>query len=189
MTFLPAQEGRGIPNLAKPASYAPLTKDPIRFGGGDTNLYGYVVADPVNTTDQSGLLNPVKFGVGSVNALRGLRSIAAGVAVLEAGIVALPVVGPVGGGAAVAVGVASIASGFSNLSRGVRQAKEASDEKFCQASFKNLLGILPFGQEFDDPAEPSPSEFLKEKQKKFVSDPIAEARKTLRQFFALEERK
>jgi len=24
-------------------------KDPIRFGGGDTNLYGYVLGDPVNS--------------------------------------------------------------------------------------------------------------------------------------------
>jgi RHS repeat-associated protein len=32
-----------------------LSKDPILFGGGDTNLYGYVVNDPVNKTDPSGL--------------------------------------------------------------------------------------------------------------------------------------
>lgn len=32
-----------------------LTKDPIRFGGGDTNLYGYVMNDPVNLIDPSGL--------------------------------------------------------------------------------------------------------------------------------------
>src|SRR2546426_783118 len=30
------------------------TKDPIRFGGGDTNLYGYVMADPVNLVDPNG---------------------------------------------------------------------------------------------------------------------------------------
>ncbi|MCB9771334.1 MAG: PASTA domain-containing protein [Candidatus Omnitrophica bacterium] len=30
-------------------------KDPIGFGGGDTNLYGYVHADPVNWVDQDGL--------------------------------------------------------------------------------------------------------------------------------------
>ena len=30
-------------------------KDPIRFDGGDTNLYGYVVGDPVNAADFSGL--------------------------------------------------------------------------------------------------------------------------------------
>jgi RHS repeat-associated protein len=30
------------------------TKDPIRFGGGDTNLYGYVLSDPINLVDPSG---------------------------------------------------------------------------------------------------------------------------------------
>jgi len=29
-------------------------KDPIRFDGGDTNLYGYVVGDPVNGVDPNG---------------------------------------------------------------------------------------------------------------------------------------
>jgi RHS repeat-associated protein len=38
-------------------------KDPLRFGGGDTNLYVYVADDPINRTDPSGLL----FG-GFVNA-------------------------------------------------------------------------------------------------------------------------
>jgi len=31
------------------------TKDPIRFNGGDTNLYGYVLADPINGIDPLGL--------------------------------------------------------------------------------------------------------------------------------------
>jgi hypothetical protein len=31
------------------------TKDPLRFGGGDTNLYGYVLGDPINHVDVSGL--------------------------------------------------------------------------------------------------------------------------------------
>jgi RHS repeat-associated protein len=31
------------------------SKDPILFGGGDSNLYGYVMAYPVNYTDPSGL--------------------------------------------------------------------------------------------------------------------------------------
>jgi RHS repeat-associated protein len=33
------------------------TKDPINFDGGDTNLYGYVLSDPVNLIDDDGL-NP-----------------------------------------------------------------------------------------------------------------------------------
>ncbi len=32
-------------------------KDPILFNGGDTNLYGYVMQDPVNWIDSSGLAN------------------------------------------------------------------------------------------------------------------------------------
>jgi RHS repeat-associated protein len=36
-----------------------LSKDPIGFSGGDTNLYGYVLNDPVNLIDPSGLFVPV----------------------------------------------------------------------------------------------------------------------------------
>ncbi|MDH5546602.1 MAG: RHS repeat-associated core domain-containing protein [Gammaproteobacteria bacterium] len=32
------------------------SKDPIRFQGGDTNLYGYVFGDPINFLDSSGLI-------------------------------------------------------------------------------------------------------------------------------------
>ncbi len=34
-------------------------KDPINFAGGDTNLYGYVLGDPINITDISGKFIPV----------------------------------------------------------------------------------------------------------------------------------
>ena len=34
-------------------------KDPIKFDGGDTNLYGYVVGDPVNLVDPSGKILPI----------------------------------------------------------------------------------------------------------------------------------
>jgi uncharacterized protein RhaS with RHS repeats len=32
-----------------------VAKDPIDFAGGDTNLYGYSMLDPVNSIDPSGL--------------------------------------------------------------------------------------------------------------------------------------
>ncbi len=32
-------------------------KDPIRFEGGDTNLYGYVFSDPVNLIDANGMFS------------------------------------------------------------------------------------------------------------------------------------
>jgi RHS repeat-associated protein len=34
-----------------------ISKDPISFAGGDTNLYAYVANDPVNNVDVSGLAN------------------------------------------------------------------------------------------------------------------------------------
>ena len=39
------------------------TKDPIRFDGGDANLYGYVFEDPVNLNDPDGELAPLAFGL------------------------------------------------------------------------------------------------------------------------------
>jgi uncharacterized protein RhaS with RHS repeats len=35
------------------------TKDPIRFAGGDPNLYGYVLNDPVNLVDPNGQIVPI----------------------------------------------------------------------------------------------------------------------------------
>ncbi|MEX2164319.1 MAG: RHS repeat-associated core domain-containing protein [Sulfuricaulis sp.] len=43
-------------------------KDPIRFSGGDVNLYGYVLGDPVNLIDPTGevILGPVVTQIGRV---------------------------------------------------------------------------------------------------------------------------
>jgi RHS repeat-associated protein len=40
-----------------------LQRDPIGFSGGDTNLYGYGLQDPVNRVDPSGKLSPVGVGI------------------------------------------------------------------------------------------------------------------------------
>ena len=44
-------------------------KDPIGFGGGDTDLYGYVLNDPVNYVDPEGLLVFVPQAIGAVISL------------------------------------------------------------------------------------------------------------------------
>jgi RHS repeat-associated protein len=61
------------------------SKDPIDFGGGDLNLYGYVLGDPVNGVDPSGLAgislfnddDPASFS-GSVSTLFGQCYVVAG---------------------------------------------------------------------------------------------------------------
>ncbi len=46
------------------------SKDPIRFEGGDTNLYGYVINDPVNFADPDGQV-PVPLITGGIGAVIG----------------------------------------------------------------------------------------------------------------------
>lgn len=43
-----------------------LSKDPILFAGGDTNLYGYVFQDPVNFIDPTGLICQYSQGSGQM---------------------------------------------------------------------------------------------------------------------------
>jgi RHS repeat-associated protein len=57
-----ASDPEPAPVLIRSRDYDPrstgrwTTKDPIRFNGGDTNFYGYVMADPVNFVDPDGLI-------------------------------------------------------------------------------------------------------------------------------------
>jgi RHS repeat-associated protein len=67
-------------------------KDPILFGGGDSNLYGYVAGDPVNWIDPQGL-NPAVGVLGS-----GLGSGAAGAGAAGAGAAAMGAAAVVGSG-------------------------------------------------------------------------------------------
>ncbi len=41
-------------------------KDPIRFAGGDSNLYGYVLGDPINFIDPNGLEYQVSVGISGI---------------------------------------------------------------------------------------------------------------------------
>jgi RHS repeat-associated protein len=140
------------------------TKDPIRFDGGDANLYGYALNDPIDWVDPLGLLNPAKALASGLNAINAGRLYASGALKIAAaaGLTGTGVGAPAGAGLAL-LGLWNIYSGTAAQNRALIQWNEALQEKWSDATLRNLLGVLPFGQHFDDPCEPTPWEFLQEK--------------------------
>jgi len=61
-------------------------KDPILFAGGDTDLYGYVLNDPVNWVDPDGLKNCGKIWLGSAKIAGGTISIIFGAGLIAVGV-------------------------------------------------------------------------------------------------------
>jgi type VI secretion system secreted protein VgrG len=140
----------------------------------------------VNYYDPYGLINPVKMGVGFVNAYRGVKGMGTAVGTFVTGTVAIPFTSGVSGPSAYAIGTAQFAMGFANLNRGVGQMSEAYDESSCQSSSKNLLGLLPFGQKYDDALEPGMGEYFAGIWNNFVTDPIDTAWQATKDFFAFD---
>jgi RHS repeat-associated protein len=91
------------------------TKDPIRFAGGDANLYGYAVSDPINAIDPYGLLSPrwsLILRAGSAG-----LAIAAGVGFIASAPVTVPTAALVGVAVLVTYNLASYLQAVQNLSR------------------------------------------------------------------------
>jgi len=146
--------------------YDPITgrwtaKDPTQFLGRDSNLYGYVLSDPVNRLDPSGLLNPAKAFTSLINAANAGRLYASGLLKLAvaAGLIGTGVGAPAGAGIA-ALGLWNVNSAIAAQNRALHLWSEALQQRWCEATWRNLLGALPLGQGFDDPGEPTPIEFL-----------------------------
>ena len=111
---------------------------------------------------------------------------AAGVAIIATGTAALPFTRGVSGVPAYSIGLFKLGSGFANLNRGLGQMSETHDESPCQSSFKNLLGLLPFGQNYDDPLEPGLIEYFEGLGKDFVVDPWNASKQAVKDFFAFD---
>ncbi len=91
-------------------------KDPIGFGGGDTDLYGYCVNDPVNRMDPSGKLGHIAIGAiaGAVGGL--ITGIAGGGD--STAIVSSVIAGAVAGAITAAIIAGPIVAGILNSSMG-----------------------------------------------------------------------
>jgi len=173
-------------------------EDPIGLAGG-VNLYGFADGDPVNFSDPFGLCppcgpwqiwggpirgalkdlaRPIKGVVGTVNIARGVAGVASGVTVATGGSVT---------GVGVVVGTAQAALGVARVSRGTQQLSEAMSGD-NDPSFKNLLGLAPFGQMYDDINEPGPVEWSKSKWEDFVDRPVSALIQALKEFFAIERK-
>jgi len=150
-------------------------KDPIKFNGGDSNLYGYILNDPINGIDANGLLNPVKALVGVANATWGIVDMALGAGAVIAS-----------GGLASSIGAAKIGLGIGKLRRGLFQLDEAIDECFSDATTKNLWGLAPSGQKFDDADEPTALEYVKGLKQKYADDPAGAIKQAVKDYFVIE---
>ncbi len=76
-------------------------KDPIRFAGMDMNLYGYILSDPINGFDSTGLVDFVGLGTSSVAFVAGTAEAVGGigamlVASVATGGAAAPIAFPIG---------------------------------------------------------------------------------------------
>jgi len=114
-------------------------------------------------------------------------NVGAGVSVVAAGTATIPIAGKVVATPAYAFGGVKMTMGFANFNRGLGQMREALHEPLGQNSIKDLLGLAPFGQKYDDPCEPGPVEYFKGVWDDFVVDPLNTAKRAVVDFFAFDQ--
>jgi len=95
------------------------SKDPILFAGGDSNLYGYTLQDPVNLIDPNGLVTgPAGAAIGFVAGAIG-GSLTGGATGALFGAIAGTITGAVFAGASEAAGAAAGAAGQAAITAGI----------------------------------------------------------------------
>ena len=103
--------------------------------------------------------NPTKLGTALVNFAYGTSLIAKGTAKAIIGVAT----SEAGVGAALLTNSALNFNASKNaFIRGTVQWKEALNENYKDANIKNLIGVLPQGNKYDDPCEPNFWEYWKD---------------------------
>ena len=152
-------------------------QDAYGRGGSPVMLGRIVVTAPINEGNSNKSIwnrNYVKTGVSLVNALNAGRLLAGGIIRIGIGL---------GLGAettppswiATGLGAVNINSSRAAYERSRQIMNEAGNERMSDGSLRNLWGLAPFGQYFDDPWEPTPYEFFKGKFEDFKNKPAVQS--------------
>lgn len=116
--------------------------------------------------------NPIKMLAGLGNAANAGRLYAHGAARLFAAAGLLETgVGSAGSLPTFFLGLWNINSGNEAATRGFILWGESFDEKWCDASPKNFYGLLPYGEQYDDPREPGLVDFWKGRLRNWYHKP------------------
>ncbi|KLH00718.1 hypothetical protein WQ88_21985, partial [Escherichia coli] len=169
-----------------------ITQDPIGLKGG-WNLYQYPL-NPVSRIDPLGLFscescshfiddinnkldnlpfNPTKMFTASLNTANSARLYASGMTKFGISVAADgTIIAALVGAASMALGAWNIKSATAAYNRANLQLSESLQENGRDRCWRNLLGILPYGEQFDDPGEPSILDVYGEKIENIKDSPM-----------------
>ena len=137
-----------------------VKSDPIGLRGGVTT-YSYVDGAPMTGYDTRGLFNPNKLSTSLLSALNSLRlGLASGVTTI-ASVFSGGMGSEETGALLMGKAIWNFRSSSVAMKKSLQFGCEAFNQDLSQMSFKNFLGLVPFGQNFDDTNEPEPWEWLK----------------------------